>query len=468
MAKEFDKKKAEGPTQARPDGSPEKPGFISGETLDYSIDIRSYLEAVMADNWFYFDARQVRGPVAAARVRQLLASGEIQPDQELWSPTSDRKLAGEVRKGRDFAPTPGGGTPDWLQDVAQAEESGEAAKPAGEPELDWLADVEIPPEPVPVVEEVVDVLPVEVKLPVVRGTPVPAASPPKKVDRLEELAAEVMLEGSRLPPSPRWGGPRQVSVGGATSVGMVRNRNEDRFFVQHLLWNGSDECHEVCLIAVIDGMGGHQAGDKASSLAIRTLALHLAPILAGIMQGPNVDAGKAVLTRHLDRAIQEAHSAIAKRAESDPNCKGMGATGAVVLVWNDLAFIRHVGDCRVYHLHGGELKQITRDQTLVARMVELGQLKAAEAANHPNRNEVTQAFGKRGVLEPSQQELLLTAGDRLVVCCDGLTNHVDDATLGSIVSGWTGTSAELANRLVDLANEGGGSDNCTVVIASCS
>jgi protein phosphatase len=424
----------------------------------------------MADNWFYLQAGQVRGPVAAARVRQLLASGEIQDDQELWSPTTDRTVASEVRKGRDFAPTPGGNAPDWLQDVAQAEEMGEPEKPA-EAELDWLADVEIPPEPVPVVEEVMDVIPVESKLPVVQAKAVPAvpAIPkPKKSDRLEELAAQVMLEGTVRPPAGRSGGPRQVSAGGATSQGMVRDRNEDRFLILHLLWSASEDCHEVCLMAVIDGMGGHQAGDKASSMGIRTMAMHLSPILAGIMQGPNIDAGKAVLTRHLDRAIQEAHSAIAKRAETDSSCKGMGATGAVVLVWNDLAFIRHVGDCRVYHLHGGELKQVTRDQTLVERMVELGQLTRAEAEKHPNRNEVRQAFGKRGVLEPSQHEVLLMAGDKLVIACDGLTNHVDDATLASVVSGWTGTSSELASRLVDMANEGGGSDNCTVVVASCS
>jgi protein phosphatase len=430
----------------------------------------------MADNWFYLHAGQVRGPVAAARIRQLLVSGELQPDQELWSPTADRKIASEVRKGRDFAPTAAGGAPDWLQDVAQAEQTVEPPKPAAKPgakpgepeaELDWLADVEIPPEPIPTVEEVIEVLPVDVKVPVVQGKAVPIAPPGKKVDRLEELAASVMLEGTKVPPAPRSGGPKQISVGGATSRGMVRDRNEDRFLVQHLLWSAGDECHEVCLMAVIDGMGGHQAGDKASSMAIRNLTMSLSPILAGILQGPNVDAGKAVLTRHLDRAIQEAHSAISKRAESDPSCKGMGATGAIVVVWNDLAFIRHVGDCRVYHLHLGELKQLTRDQTLVERMVELGQLTRAEAEKHPNRNEVRQAFGKKGALEPSQLELLLNPGDRLVLCCDGLTNHIDDNTLGSIVAGWTGTSAELANRLVDLANEAGGSDNCTVIIASC-
>jgi protein phosphatase len=419
----------------------------------------------MPDNWFYLQAGQVRGPVAAARLRQLLASGEVQPDQEVWSPTSDRKLATDVRKGAEFGPTtPVGGTPDWLQDVAESEETSDIQQP-GEIDLDWLADVEIPAAPI--VAEPVAEVPAAMKVP---AQPLPVVKPPpaKKPDSLEEIAAALLLELPKgAPAAPRCGGPLQVRVGGATSAGKARDRNEDRFVTLHLLWSAGTEAHEVCLMAVIDGMGGHQSGDKASSMAIRTLAMSLAPILAGILQGPNIDAGKAVLVRHLDRAIQEAHSAISKRAESDANCKGMGATGAVVLVWNDLAFIRHVGDCRVYHVHNGEMKQVTRDQTLVERMVELGQLTRSEAEKHPNRNEVTQALGRRGALEPSQQELLLMPGDRLLIACDGLAAHVDDAMLRSIVTGWTGAPVDLANRLVDLANEGGGSDNCTVVAVAC-
>jgi protein phosphatase len=191
-------------------------------------------------------------------------------------------------------------------------------------------------------------------------------------------------------------------------------------------------------------------------------ATTLAPVLAGILQNPSRDSGAAVLARHLDKALQDAHAAICRRAEAEPACKGMGATAAVVAVWDDQAFIRHIGDCRVYHLEAGQLHQVTKDQTLVARMVELGQLTPEEALKHPARNEVTQALGKRGLVDPSQESALLEPGDRLVVACDGLGAHVEDRVLAEIVTSWKGTAVDLAAHLVDLANQGGGSDNCTV------
>ncbi len=313
--------------------------------------------------------------------------------------------------------------PEWLGDVAKAEEA-EAEEEGGE--LDWLADVEIPPAGAPL-----------------EGAPAAATTPPAAV------------------------GPCRLAVGGATSRGCVRERNEDRFLVQQLAWSDGDECHELAMLVVCDGMGGHQAGDKASSLAVRTIAGTLAPALAGILQGPSREAGAAVLTRHLERAFQEAHTAVLRRADSDPACKGMGSTGAAAIVWDDQAFLGHVGDCRVYHQRGGQLTQVTRDHSLVARMVELGQLSETEAAMHPARNEVTQALGKRGKVEPSRHVLKLEHGDRLILACDGLAAHVDEPTLRETAAGWTGNAAELAHRLVDLANEGGGSDNCTVLVAQC-
>jgi protein phosphatase len=258
-----------------------------------------------------------------------------------------------------------------------------------------------------------------------------------------------------------------MAVGGATSRGRVRQRNEDRFLVQQMAWSDGDVTHEVALLVVADGMGGHQGGDKASSLAVRTMAATLGPVMVGMLQGPSREAGAAVLARHLERAFQEAHAAVCRRSESDAACKGMGATAAAVLVWDDQAFAGHVGDCRVYHLSGGQLRQVTRDHSLVARMVELGQLTEAEAKTHPSRNEVTQGLGKRVKIEPSQHTLKLAPGDKVILACDGLGAHVEDAVLGETAAGWTGTAAELARRLVEMANEGGGSDNCTVLVAQC-
>jgi serine/threonine protein phosphatase PrpC len=395
----------------------------------------------MADRWFYAHGGQTQGPVTVADLRRLLADGRVSADDEAWEEPPAGQPPSRILRIAEVAgiapphpratqtmlppyqppPPPASTAPDWLSDVAEAEG---AEPPQGDAELDWLADVVIPPAG-----------------PAAEGEP--AAAPPAAV------------------------GPARLAVGGATSRGCVRERNEDRFLVQQLAWSDGDEGHELAVLMVCDGMGGHQAGDRASSLAVRTMTGTLTPVLAGILQGPSREAGAAVLTRHLERAFQDAHTAILRRAESDAACKGMGSTAAAAVVWDDRAFLAHVGDCRIYHQHGDQLTQVTRDQTLVARMVEMGQLTEAEAARHPARNEVTQALGKRGKLEPSRQALKLERGDRLILACDGLAAHVDEATLRETAAGWTGSAADLARRLLDLANEGGGSDNCTVLVAQC-
>jgi protein phosphatase len=193
----------------------------------------------------------------------------------------------------------------------------------------------------------------------------------------------------------------------------------------------------------------------------------LAPLLNGALNGKFKDAAAPDLVQTIEYAIQEANRTVYRAAKNDPACKGMGATVAAVLVWDGQALIGHVGDCRVYRQRSGQLTQLTRDQTLVARMVELGQLTPQEAASHPARHEVTQAVGKRTEIEPARYGLKLERGDWLLVACDGLHAHVDDRTIQDTISKAPFSAAPLADQLVDLANQGGGSDNCTVVAAYC-
>src|SRR5258707_6991786 len=145
----------------------------------------------------------------------------------------------------------------------------------------------------------------------------------------------------------------------------------------------------------------------------------------------------------------------------------MGATAAILVIWNGRVVIGHVGDCRVYHQHAGGLKQVTRDQTLVNRMVELGQLKPEEAADHPASNQVLQAIGTRTAIEPARHKLKLVPGDWLLVACDGLHVQVDDRTIQATVSKAPISAPLMAARLVDLADQSGGADNCTVVAVRC-
>jgi protein phosphatase len=261
--------------------------------------------------------------------------------------------------------------------------------------------------------------------------------------------------------------PFRLDIGAATSTGRVRKRNEDSFLVQHLSWSNQNLRYEVALIIVADGMGGYEAGDQASGLLIRMVGASLAGVLSSVLSLQIAEPTPAQLTETLEAALKAANRAIHQKGQTDPGCKGMGATVAVLLISNDRVVISHVGDCRVYLYHAGKLNQVTKDQTLVARMVELGQLTPAEALMHPARNEVTQAIGKHADVQPAPYQVQLDFDDWLVVACDGLHAHVDAQALAETIAEAQPSAFALAHQLVTLANEGGGSDNCTVVAVRC-
>lgn len=311
-------------------------------------------------------------------------------------------------------------------------------------------------------------------------------------------------------------GSYRLEIGSATSVGRVRNRNEDSHLVQHLAWANQNVHHEVALVVVADGMGGYEAGDLASGYVIRNLAANLLPLvnfaivsqfpdtetsappsdqparpagqeysllsgLQSILGGkgggqsaaprnsggtPNFDTSPAGIARSIEEAITNANRIVYQKGNNDPKCKGMGATAAVVVIWEGQVLIGHVGDCRVYLSRAQRLTQITKDQTLVARMIELGQLTPKEALTHASRNEVSQAVGRRNLIEPGRYELQLARKDWLIVAGDGLHTHVDETMLQGAINQATSAS-QLANHLVNLANQHGGSDNTTVVAIRC-
>jgi protein phosphatase len=258
----------------------------------------------------------------------------------------------------------------------------------------------------------------------------------------------------------------RLDVAAATTPGVVRERNEDCFLVQHLAWAHRDRRHEVALLVVADGMGGHGAGDEASGQAVRAVGGGLAALLGAALGGqlPRPDAPR--LAEAVESALKEANRAVLRKAGEDPACKGMGATAVAVLVWDELAAVAHVGDCRVYHLRAGRLSQVTKDQTLVARMVELGKLTPQEALTHPGRHEVTQAVGRQAELAPGRAVLQLQPGDWLLAACDGLHAHVGADELQDLLAR-SPAAAEAAEELTDLVNRRGGSDNCTVVAVRC-
>jgi protein phosphatase len=255
-------------------------------------------------------------------------------------------------------------------------------------------------------------------------------------------------------------GQGSLDMGSRTSPGVVRERNEDSFLVVQAVWSNVDQRHEAAVVVVADGVGGHQAGDRASGLVIRSMGKTLAPLLVEAIRGSRADGA---IPRAIDVAFTDANRAVNETAKADANCQGMGATAVAVVIVDEEAHIGLVGDCRVYHQRGGRLTQVTRDQTLVNRMVELGQLTPEEAANHPRRNEVTQAVGQHKTVQPARSTLKARAGDWVIVACDGLAGHVEDRLLQETIGQWTASAGALAHHLVELANQRGGSDNCTVV-----
>ena len=227
--------------------------------------------------------------------------------------------------------------------------------------------------------------------------------------------------------------------GAASDTGRVRQANEDSYLVVDGLF------------AVADGMGGHQAGEVASHLALETL------------QSEFDAAGTDVLVR----AVENANHTLVSRSAADPELAGMGTTlVAMALVeasGRDAIGVVNVGDSRLYLMSDGELAQITEDHSLVATMERQGRLTAAEAAVHPQRNILTRALGIDGTVLVDSWEILPVIGDRYLICSDGLFNEVDEnriaATLRRLVD-----PNEACRELIRLANEGGGRDNITCVV----
>ena len=229
-----------------------------------------------------------------------------------------------------------------------------------------------------------------------------------------------------------------VKIGAKTDVGRVREVNEDSYLV-----------HEP-LFVVADGMGGHTAGDVASSTAIDTI------------KGQSSTANPEDMET-LAELVRGANAQIWEKANSDPTLRGMGTTCTLLLLDGAKAHFAHVGDSRAYLLREGELTQLTEDHTLVGRMVKEGRLTAEEAENHPQRSVITRALGVDSEVEVDLLSVEVAGGDRLLICSDGLSSMIDsDAITKALTEESKPQSA--AERLIEFANEAGGEDNITVVV----
>ena len=236
--------------------------------------------------------------------------------------------------------------------------------------------------------------------------------------------------------TPRTRSAVRTGFAGMTNVGLVRPGNEDAYAARPPLF------------AVADGLGGHQAGEVASNIAIETLE-DLAPR----------DADVAAL----DAAVCAANAAVIEAAHEGKGRIGMGTTLTVVVVDGLRLAVAHVGDSRAYLLHDNGLSRITQDHSMVADMIRQGTLTEEESRYHPNRSVITRALGTDPGVTPDAFGVSVAVGDRLLLSTDGLHGQVSDVQISDIMRS-SGTPAEAARALVDAANRAGGVDNVTVVI----
>ena len=253
-----------------------------------------------------------------------------------------------------------------------------------------------------------------------------------------------------------------VRVVGRTDVGLVREHNEDNYLLADLA-TGSREpqtFHTVSsaglLLAVCDGMGGAAAGEVASQMAVDTLY--------EMMRRSVPQADRDALARSLVRSVEEAGTRIFESARADRSRRGMGTTATVAALMDRTLFVGQVGDSRAYVLRSRELKQITKDQSLVNQLIEAGQLTEDEAEAFEHSNIILQALGTTEQVSVDLTFLELRRGDRLLMCSDGLSGLVHGDVIREVLSEISGLDA-CCERLIELAKAGGGHDNVTVILA---
>ena len=232
----------------------------------------------------------------------------------------------------------------------------------------------------------------------------------------------------------------------ATDVGQKRKMNQDYVFAS------ADPVGNLPnLFVVADGMGGHNAGDYASSHAVGIVVEEIRE---------DADFNPVKVIRH---AIESANTEIITQAQKDEKLRGMGTTMVAATIVGHYAYVANVGDSRLY-VAGEQIKQITKDHSLLQEMVRMGELNAEEARNHPDKNIITRALGAERTVDVDFFDLKLEPGNVVLMCSDGLSNMVEDDRIGEIISDTDRDLQERGQALISEANRNGGKDNIAIVL----
>lgn len=279
--------------------------------------------------------------------------------------------------------------------------------------------------------------------------------------------AEVPTEPIEYPPGeredPRSTSPRkpeipQVEIGYSQSIGLKRDHNEDSLLFIHAVLTNNGDTSPFGLYIVADGMGGHKQGEVASGLAVRTIAVEIVRKILLTRILPQATVPDASIQEIMENSLQDAHRAVTR------NAPGSGTTLTAVLLLDQKLTIAHVGDSRACMIYPDDrVECLTRDHSLVMRMIEMGQLTEEEAAVHPQRNVLYRALGQGEAFNPDITTAPLPDQGILLLCSDGLWGLVSSDEIARVVNA-TPSLPLAAQLLIDAANAAGGPDNITALL----
>ncbi len=296
-----------------------------------------------------------------------------------------------------------------------------------------------------------------------QSTPAPDAAADAPAVTVSDLAMSMPAPPTTVaPPAPR---VVSLRLAGATDVGRIRDHNEDNLVLADLTREkrGGDDVGSTVsvgdrglLLAVCDGMGGALAGEIASQMAV--------DVIHTIMQDSSAPEDVDEFAQTLVTAVQEAGARIFLAAKTNRNQHGMGTTSTVAGVFGSTLFVGQVGDSRAYLYRGGKLRQITKDQSLVSKLIEAGRLTEEQAESYEHAHIILQALGTADAVSVDLSFIELRHGDALMLCSDGLSGLATHEQIAEALAE-TDDPDECCQRLIDAANDAGGHDNITVVVA---
>ena len=248
----------------------------------------------------------------------------------------------------------------------------------------------------------------------------------------------------------------KIEIFGLTDVGLVRDHNEDSI----------GDNVDLGLVVLADGMGGHRGGEVASAITVNTILETLADKLNKIKPG-GIDetTGYSLQSAAVHDAITRANENVFTSSHENSQYRGMGTTVVVLLFYDDQCTVAHVGDSRLYRYRDGELEQITNDHSLMQELIDRGFYSAEQAENSLNRNLVTRAVGIEESVQVDVLEDAAHPDDIYLLCSDGLTDMVNDDVIKNTIMGNSENLEKIATELIRLANESGGKDNISAILA---